>query len=387
MDAPFWPAVIATLAALLALLAALPYALLMGRFAAGVRRLLERPLPEPDPDALPRVSVVVAARNEEAALGFLLTELVEQDYPGDRLEVVVADDRSSDGTAALVEEFARRHPHRVRLVRIEATPEGWTGKKWALEQAVRSARGEVVLMTDADCLPGRRWVVRMAAPFTADPELGLVAGAVDYRDAQGWRWPRRLLRTEFVTLSLVGGGSLSTGFPLVVSGQNLAFRKSLFETVGGYREHAAIPSGDDVFLLFAAARAGTTCRYVLAPEAVVTTTPPAGWVSFWNQRVRWASKGVRYPRGPFLFSLLVWLLHALLLAAGLGLLLDPKPATAALLLAALVIKGAGDLALLRPGRRLGLKGVEIDYLSALPLHIPYITLFGLAGALGLFRWK
>ncbi len=387
MDALSWPAVMPNLAALLALLAALPYALLMIRFGAGVRRLLDQPLPEPDPDTLPRVSVVVAARDEEAALGFLLVELVAQDYPEERLEVVVADDRSADGTAALVEEFARRHPHRVRLVRIEATPEGWTGKKWALEQAVRSARGEVVLVTDADCLPGRQWVARLAAPFAADPELGLVAGAVDYREADGWRWPRRLLRTEFVTLSLVGGGSLTTGFPLVISGQNLAFRKRLFESVGGYREHADIPSGDDVFLLFAAARAGTPCDYVLAPEAVVTTTPPAGWASFWHQRARWASKGVRYPRGPFLFSLLVWLLHALLLVAGLGLLLVPRAATAVLLLATLLIKGAGDLALLRPGRRLGLTGVEIDYLTALPLHIPYVTLFGLAGALGLFRWK
>jgi biofilm PGA synthesis N-glycosyltransferase PgaC len=384
MDTPF---PLLALPALLALLLALPYAGLLVRYGNALRRLGNRPTPEADDDELPAVTVVVAARDEAEALPGLLEALGAQDYPAGRMEVVVADDRSRDDTPEVLSGAAVERPGQVRSLCIEHLPEGWTGKKWALEQAVRAARGEVVLVIDADCRPGSGWVRAAAIRFAADPALDLLAGPVDYLGAQEWGWPRRLLRTEFLALSLAGAGAIATGGVLVASSQNLAFRRDLFERLGGFAAHAAIPSGDDVFLLFAASEAGAGIDYQLDPAGLVRTRPPEDTRAFWHPRARWASKGVRYPRGPFLVSLLVWLENALLLAGGISLLTAPLFPAWALLGAALAVKGAGDLRLLTAVRFPGQRGVVTDYLTGLPAHIPYITLFGLAGPLGLFRWR
>jgi len=384
MDAPF---PLLALPALLALLLALPYAGLLVRYGNALRRLGTRPAPVVADDELPAVTVVVAARDEAEALPGLLEALLEQDYPAGRLEVVVADDRSRDGTPGVLSGAAAEHPGRIRPVRIDALPEGWTGKKWALEQAFRAARGELVLVTDADCRPGPGWVRSYAARFVDAPALDLLAGPVDYLGAQAWGWPRRLLRTEFLALSLAGAGAIATGSPLVASSQNLAIRRRLFDEVGGFTEHAGIPSGDDVFLLFAAHAFGAGIDCQLDPAGLVRTRPPEGARAFWHQRARWASKGVRYPRGPFQVSLLVWLENALLLAGGIAVLVAPALLTGILLAAALAVKGAGDLRLLTAVRFPGQRGVVADYLTGLPVHVPYVTLFGLAGSMGLFRWR
>lgn len=95
----------------------------------------------------PLVSVVVPARNEEGKIGRCLSSLLAQDYPN--LEIIVVDDRSTDRTAEIIEEFARRDA-RVRMLRGTDLPEGWIGKCNALAHASAKARGDWLIFTDAD---------------------------------------------------------------------------------------------------------------------------------------------------------------------------------------------------------------------------------------------
>ncbi len=385
---------IINLPGLVTALLALVWGLLLLRFARAARRSQAlpalTPFPAPslssDPRVPPGVSVVIAARNEAAALGPTLDRLLAADRPRGRFEIIVADDRSTDGTGEVVAAAARASDGIVRGVRIETVPPGWTPKKWAVHQGIAAAGGELILTTDADCRVGEQWLDRMTAPFNLPGGPDLVGGPVDYIGADAWPWPRRLLRLEFVALSLAAAGSLAAGIPLVISAQNMAFRRDLYERCGGHGAHAAIPSGDDVFLLFAAHAAGARTGYVLDPAAVVETAPPVTLRGFYHQRARWASKGTRYPRRPFLMSFLVWLLNAGLIA-----LIAAAAAGAAPLwfwaAGALAVKGIGELALLSAGRRLGLQHLLIDYLTGLPLHLIYVTFIGLAGAAGFFRWK
>jgi len=95
----------------------------------------------------PSLSIVVPARNEERSIERCVRSLLAQtltDY-----ELIVVDDRSTDGTAAILAELAREHP-RLRVVRGEPLPDGWVGKPWALAQGARAARGAWLLFTDAD---------------------------------------------------------------------------------------------------------------------------------------------------------------------------------------------------------------------------------------------
>ncbi|OFV90954.1 MAG: hypothetical protein A3H28_03555 [Acidobacteria bacterium RIFCSPLOWO2_02_FULL_61_28] len=103
--------------------------------------------------ANPRVSILIPARNEAAILATTLPAFLSQDY--DNYEVILADDASTDGTAAFAEQlaaqhFAAQHRGRLRVVRIESLPPDWVGKTHALHKAFEAAQGDWVLATDAD---------------------------------------------------------------------------------------------------------------------------------------------------------------------------------------------------------------------------------------------
>ncbi|MEA3367825.1 MAG: glycosyltransferase family A protein, partial [Planctomycetota bacterium] len=110
------------------------------------------------------VSVVVPAKDEEANIEAALETLLAQDYPA--LEIIVVDDRSADGTAAVVRRVAARDD-RVRLVQVTALPEGWFGKPHAMHVGAAEARGRWVLFVDADCRQAPH-SVRAGVHFLAD---------------------------------------------------------------------------------------------------------------------------------------------------------------------------------------------------------------------------
>ncbi len=117
-------------------------------FAALPLLTRKRPRLADEPEAAgPLVSVIVPARDESGTIDRVLATLRRTTYAP--VEIIVVDDRSSDDTAARVERHAAEDP-RVRLVRGDPLPEGWYGKAWACVQGVRTARGSVLLFTDAD---------------------------------------------------------------------------------------------------------------------------------------------------------------------------------------------------------------------------------------------
>jgi cellulose synthase/poly-beta-1,6-N-acetylglucosamine synthase-like glycosyltransferase len=164
-------------------------------------------------DIAPSVAVVVAAHNEEVVIRRIVESLLAQDYPADRLEVVVASDGSTDGTDPLVEAFAQRD-HRVRLVRC---PRG--GKVAAQNAAVRTLDAEVVAFADA----GAVWepdALRKIVRSLADPKVGYVTGKVSFgkpegtnREALYWRYELWLRGRESAAGSITGGNGAIYAVP------------------------------------------------------------------------------------------------------------------------------------------------------------------------------
>ena len=119
-----------------------------GVLERGLRRLTRlATVPPLAGDNLPRISVVVAARNEAATVGPALAKLLQIDYPA--LELVVVDDRSTDATPAVIAKLQAADP-RLTIRRLDALPPGWLGKTHALAAGARVASGEWLLFTDAD---------------------------------------------------------------------------------------------------------------------------------------------------------------------------------------------------------------------------------------------
>jgi cellulose synthase/poly-beta-1,6-N-acetylglucosamine synthase-like glycosyltransferase len=122
----------------------------------------------------PSITVFIPARNEERVIAGCLDAMVSSDYPGDRLRIVPIDDRSTDGTGRILDDYAKRFPGQVIPFRREG---GLSGKSAALSDALDSANGEIVMVFDADYVPNRGLLKQLAAPFF-DPEVGAVMGRV-----------------------------------------------------------------------------------------------------------------------------------------------------------------------------------------------------------------
>lgn len=102
---------------------------------------------------LPALSIVVPARDEAAAIEEALRRMANLDYPD--YEVIAVNDRSTDGTAEIMDRVARETEGRIRTVHITQLPEGWLGKNHAMSVGVREARGEYILLTDGDVMLDR----------------------------------------------------------------------------------------------------------------------------------------------------------------------------------------------------------------------------------------
>lgn len=122
----------------------------------------------------PEVTVFVAAHNEEQVIAGCLSALLDTDYPAHRLTIVPVNDRSTDGTQAIIDACALEHPGRITPFQRER---GKSGKSAALKDALPFARGDIAIVFDADYIPGRGLLKQLVAPFF-DPEIGAVMGRV-----------------------------------------------------------------------------------------------------------------------------------------------------------------------------------------------------------------
>lgn len=116
----------------------------------GIPRVPDLLQPEWDkaPHTGPELTVIVPALNEAANVGACLTSLLAQDYAA--LRIIAVDDRSTDGTGAIMDALAEAHPERLRVIHIAELPSGWLGKTHAMALAAESAASEYLLFTDAD---------------------------------------------------------------------------------------------------------------------------------------------------------------------------------------------------------------------------------------------
>ncbi len=327
------------------------------------------------------VSVVVAARDEECSIGACLEALQSQTYPSERFEVIVVDDRSIDRTADVVRRYSRDDA-RIRLITSSPESGPLRGKKRALQAGIECSRGDIILVTDADCRPVRTWIATMVRYF--EPRVGLVAGPVRQ---QGNRWWQRCRYLERLSLSAVAAGTMAWGYGVTASGGNLGYRKEVFHQVGGFSALAKPLSGDDdLFVQLVSRRTSWLFHHAFDPLAVVETDPPATWREFVAQERRRTSKGRFYPPGikavaveAFLMNLgLTITVPLALVGAGTG--------WAPLL--AFGLKIISELSLLVKASRLMDTAKTLRYFPLVAIMHPlYFLLFSVWGTLGDYRWK
>jgi cellulose synthase/poly-beta-1,6-N-acetylglucosamine synthase-like glycosyltransferase len=231
--------------------------------------------------AWPRVAVFVPCHNEEKVIGHMLDALLACDYPPDRLEIVPIDDRSTDGTARLVDEHARRFPDRIKPLHRSG---GRPGKAAALKHASQLAGQDAVvhLIFDADYLPGRGLIKQLVAPFF-DPEVGAVMGRVVPINVG------KTLLTRLLDLERTGGyqvdqqARMNLGLIPQYGGTVGGVRRSALFAVGGWRDDTL---AEDTDITFRLVLAGWEVVYQNRSECYEEV--PENWPSRIAQIKRWA---------------------------------------------------------------------------------------------------
>lgn len=238
-------------------------------------------------DFVPIVSVIVPARNEETTIEQCVRALALSDYPPERFEIIVVNDRSSDKTGEILERLVKEIPN---LIVHNATDDrsntNLQGKPRAVHQGIMRSKGEFVLMTDADCTVPPTWISAIAHTFQ-NPRIGLVAS---YTLAKGKRLFDYLQMYEWLINNTMASAGVGLGQPLGCFGNNLSVRRSVYDALGGY-PHIRFSLTEDLALLQAVTGAGYEVRYICAHATQITTLPCPDIAAFIKQHHRWVNGG------------------------------------------------------------------------------------------------
>lgn len=339
---------------------------------------------ESDVEPKPRVSVLISARNESSGIRATLDSVLAQDYAG-QWDVWVADDRSTDDTPKILAEYAERNP-KLHVITIKDIPEGTSPKKHALSKLIDACDGDILCLTDADCLVKPTWVAGIVAEF--EPGIELVAGHSYIPTVPGKSSILICMQAiETLIYRVAGTAGLAMHLPLTSTGNNLAYRKSFFKSVHGFENVLKIQSGDDDLLMQKlAADRPWAMRYCIAESTFVTTNGKETLKELWEQRKRWASKTIYYtPKIVFVLSMVFLFLAMQCVTAVLA------PFSFKILVAALVAfvaKCVGDLVLILRGLRIFRQEHLIKWCIPVEIiHAPFTVLAVLFGLFGRFKWK
>ena len=330
-----------------------------------------------------RVSILIAARNEEENIARTIDAILNQNYPTSQLELIIVDDHSTDRTAEIVRSYGDRG---VKLLQLQIGDKLNSYKKYAIAKAIEMASGEIIVTTDADCRMARNWIRTIMAYFDQNNSF-LVSSPVAYSEEKSKF--EELQTLEFLYLIGLGAAGIGNGNPTTCNGANLAYRRDVFFEMGGFKGIDNLASGDDeLFLHKVAEKYADRIGFCKSREAIVYTDAKPDLASFISQRKRWASKSTKYKdKKVIVLGVCIWLFN-LVLICSLLVFLVLLPAQNWWLLTAFGLKMFVELLFMIPVLSFAKRSELLKYLPFLTvIHTFYLIYIGVAGNIGKYDWK
>jgi cellulose synthase/poly-beta-1,6-N-acetylglucosamine synthase-like glycosyltransferase len=261
-------------------------------------------------DKFPSITIIVAARNEEVNIPRCLQALDKLEYPDDKLEIIIVDDRSTDKTGEIIDNFIV-DKSKFRKIITKSERGRLKGKTNAIANAIDIAKGEIILTTDADCAVSPTWAKTIASYYGKD--VAIVNG---FTYQQAYNNFSGMQNLDFIYLLTVAAGTINFNLPLSCIGNNMSFRKSVYNEVGGY-EKLPFSVTEDFNLLFAIYNLKKyKIIYPLDNGSLVESIPCKDLRELYRQKKRWGVGGLKSPLRGFLVMTTGFLTH-------LGILLSP----------------------------------------------------------------
>ncbi|MCC7402298.1 MAG: glycosyltransferase [Chitinophagaceae bacterium] len=244
------------------------------------------------------VSVVICARDEDENLARNLPGVLVQAYTS-TYEVVVVNDNSFDDSKYILQELKKTFKS-LNVVELTQEAKLISGKKYPLSIGIREAKHEILLLSDADCVPAsKHWIEKMQNAYDENIEIVLGYGA--YHKTNGVL--NKLIRFETFHTALQYLSYALAGIPYMGVGRNLSYRKSLFLKNKGFSSINNIPSGDDdLFINKTATKTNTAV--VLDRDALTRSVPKKTFPGWLRQKARHYTTAKYYkPKHKFLLGL------------------------------------------------------------------------------------
>lgn len=233
------------------------------------------------------VSVIISAHNEDYNLQKNLPAILNQNYPD--FEVVVVNHASTDNTSNILIDLKLQF-NNLKIVTIERELNFFKGKKFPLSIGIKSAKNELLLLTDADCKPNSdQWIKLMAANYTSKTDV--VLGYGPYNMSGGFlniliRYDTFMIALQYFSFALIG-------LPYMGVGRNLSYRKSTFYKNKGFTSHYNIPSGDDDLFIRQVSNNINT-KIEVSENSFMYSEPKHRFIDWFRQKQRHLSTGKLY---------------------------------------------------------------------------------------------
>ena len=235
----------------------------------------------------PPVSVIICAKDEAENLRQFLPFVLQQEYPD--FEVIVINDGSTDETQSLLNDLCVEYQN-LRTTFVPVGANNLSTKKLGLTLGIKAAKNELLLFTDADCMPeDKSWIARMARNFT--PETDFILGYGAYLNKRGFL--NRLITYDTLFIALQYMGMAIARKPYMGVGRNLAYRKETFFAHKGFASTLNLISGDDDLLVNKASNSKNT-KVEIAPDSITWSEPNKTFSSWFYQKERHLSVSSYY---------------------------------------------------------------------------------------------
>jgi len=329
-----------------------------------------------------KVTVMIAARNEEERIRYTIDDLLAQDYPKHLTEIIMVDDHSTDKTAQIIRSYEDRG---IKLLQLNEDKPLNSYKKKAIARAIDLSTGTLMVATDADCRMGPRWLSTIVDYYETNNPV-MISSPVAYFEERGLF--EYLQTLEFSYLIGIGASFIGNGRASTCNGANFAYRKDVFYEVGGFKGIDDLASGDDELLLQKVAvlypgRIG----FLKSSKAIVYTHAKHTLKEFLQQRRRWASKSTKYKdKKVVALAVCIWLFNLSLLVNGALSFYDTYffKVFALQFLMKYIFEVAFLLPITNFFKRVKLVGL---LLLLSPMHIVYFVYIGLLGNTRKYVWK
>ncbi len=250
---------------------------------------------------IPFVSVIVAAKNEEACIAQCIESLLKLDYPKEKLEIIVVNDRSTDRTADIMKSYTPDNPE-LKYIEIKEESGKLKGKTNALSVSINQAKGEIIFTTDADIEVKPSWIKEMVKYYEND--TGLVSGySIIHPDG----FSQGIQAIDWIYLLTIASGSDGINKQISCVGNNMSYRRKAYDEVGGY-ENIKFSITED-FMLLQTIRKKTKwkTKFPVNIKCVNYTLPCVTFRELYNQKKRWARGGLDASFTGLLAGAVAWL--------------------------------------------------------------------------------